>query len=298
MSEGSPTAGLATLRRASGAYAMLAIDQREALRAMMAERRGGPVEDAEVTAFKLAAAQTLTPYASGVLLDKQFVLDRAIADHVIASTCALIAGADEFIATEDELVGKVRIDSAVEPRYYAQQGAVAMKLLVLWRPDEAAAERIDMVRRFVGRCHDAGLAAIIEPVSRAPRDGRAWEWNDGVLAAAAELGSLGADLYKAEVPRHGLGEPGLVQADCARITHLVDGPWVVLSSGVDPDAFPDAVALAIEAGASGFLAGRAVWKTSLAAEDVEASLRTDAVARLQRLCQVADTALAAAGRGA
>ncbi len=272
---------------------MLAVDQREALRAMLAEYRAAPVTDEEVTQFKLAATRTLTPYASAVLLDQQFVLDRAIAESAVAGGCALIAAADEFFPGPGEVVGEVRIDRQVDPARYAALGVRAMKLLVLWRPDEPAGPRRDMVRDFVDRCHAAGLAAIIEPVSRGPRDGREWDWNDGVLAAAAELGNLGADLYKAEVPRHGEGDPVLVRTDCELITECVASPWVVLSSGVDADRFPAAVEAAIGAGASGFLAGRAVWKASIGAADIQQALETDAVARLQRLVAVADRAVAA-----
>jgi len=84
------TTGLSALTRPSGAFAMLAVDQREALRNMLAEGAEAPVTDAEVTDFKLAATRALTPYASAVLLDKQFVLDQAIAAHVVADGCALI----------------------------------------------------------------------------------------------------------------------------------------------------------------------------------------------------------------
>src|SRR5687768_3970599 len=64
---------LSALARPSGAFAMLAVDQREAMRAMFAEHQSEPVSDEQVTGFKLAATRTLTPYASAVLLDKQFV---------------------------------------------------------------------------------------------------------------------------------------------------------------------------------------------------------------------------------
>ena len=287
--------GVAALTRPSGAFAMLAVDQREALRNMLGEAREGtaaPVSDAEVTEFKLAATAILTPYASAVLLDKQFVLDRAIAEHAIADSCALIVAADEFIPGPEEVVGDVRIDADVDPAHYAAAGAVAMKLLVLYRPDEAPAGRIAMVENFVARCRVAGVLSIIEPISRPPRDGRPFDWNAGVLAAAAELGHLGADLYKAEVPGHAAGDESVISRDCAAITAAVDSPWVVLSSGVDADRFPAAVALAVAAGASGFLAGRAVWKDSLGAPDRVKALRTDAVRRLQLLVETVDEAMA------
>ena len=283
---------LSSITRPSGAFAMLAIDQREALRAMFAEHQTTAVSDEQVTDFKLAATRALTPYASAVLLDKQFVLDRAIEEGAIDENCALVAAADEFIPSRDELVADTRIDPAVDPAEYARQGAKALKLLVIYRPDTDPVARASMVEEFVRRCRAHDLISIVEPVSRAPLGGDHWDWNAGVLAAAKELGALGADLYKAEVPHHGEGDADLIRADCAAITDAVDSPWVVLSSGVQADTFPEAVRIACSAGASGFLCGRAVWSGAVGRPDYPAALSTDAVARLQRLCAVVDETVA------
>jgi sulfofructosephosphate aldolase len=282
---------LSVLARPSGGFAMLAVDQREAMRAMFEEHQAAPVTDEQLTRFKVAAATVLTPYASGVLIDKQFAFDQAVEARAVAPGCGLIAAADRFIAGNGEFVTDVEIDDAVDPAAVRDQGAVAMKLLVIHRPDGDPEARIGMVEQFVARCRAAGLISIIEPVSKEPRDGRAWNWDDGVLAAAAELGRLGADLYKAEVPLHGQGDHDEIRRRCETITAAVDSPWVVLSSGVPHELFPDAVRLACSAGASGFLAGRAVWASVIGSDDVERDLREVSVPRLQRLGEVVDQAM-------
>jgi sulfofructosephosphate aldolase len=282
---------LAPLRRPSGAFAMLAVDQREALRNMLAEHADHPVADDDVTAFKLEAARILTPHASAVLIDRQFALDRAIEQGVVAASCGLIGSADHFESAHGELVGEVTIDRLVNPHDLKRRGAVALKLLVLYRPDEDPAERVAMTREFIRICAEAGLASIIEPVSRAPLGGGEWDWNEGVHRAAEELGSLGADLYKAEMPLRAEADEDVLRAECERLTAVIDGPWVILSSGVSPDVFPEAVRIACGAGASGFLAGRAVWAPSLGADDVASDLAVNAVARLRRLAGVADSAV-------
>jgi sulfofructosephosphate aldolase len=287
----APTPDPSVLARPSGGYAMLAIDQREAMRAMFARHQAEPVSDEQVTAFKLAAARILTPYASAVLVDRQFAWDRVVAESAVAPGCALIAAADEFRPAHGELVGEVSIDRAVDPQRVKQQGAKALKLLVLYRPDTPAKPRIEMVEEFVDICRSTGLVSIIEPVSRAPLGGGDWDWDAGVLAAAEELGDRGADLYKAEVPCHGQGEPDEIRRRCAAISEAVSSPWVVLSSGVPEDVFPTAVELACAEGASGFLAGRAVWASCIGAADVERELAEAATARLQRLCDIVDSAV-------
>jgi sulfofructosephosphate aldolase len=282
---------LSLLARPSGAFAMLAIDQREALRNMFAEHQQEPVPDEQVTSFKLAAARILSPYASGILVDKQFAFDRVVKEQAVAPGCGLIAAADHFIPAYGEVVGDVGIDPAVVPEEVRTQGAVALKLLVIYRPDGDPGKRISMVEEFLDRCHSAGLISIIEPVSRRPTDGRPWDWDEGVLAAAKELGSLGVDLYKAEVPLHGQGDEDEIRHRCSTLTKLISSPWVVLSSGVPHDLFPRAVELACREGASGFLAGRAVWASVIGSDDVDRDLREISVPRLQRLGEIVDAAI-------
>ncbi|MCG5212799.1 hypothetical protein [Streptosporangium sp. KLBMP 9127] len=286
---------LSVLARPSGAFAMLAVDQREALRAMFAEHQTAPVTDEQITAFKVEAVRALTPYASGVLLERQFALDAVLAANAIAPGCALIAAADAFTADEREFVAEVRIDEDVPGAWVKSVGGSAMKLLVLWRPDEGPEQRVALVEDFVTRCRAAGLISIIEPLSRGSRTGPAptpAEWNAGVLAAARELGGLGADLYKAEVPLHGEGEEADVRRGCAALTEAIDSPWVVLSSGVPHELFPRAVKLACAEGASGFLAGRAVWRQVVGASDVPQALQRHAVPRLRELDEIVDAAMA------
>lgn len=90
----------------------------------------------------------------------------------------------------------------------------------------------------------------------------------------------------------GQGDPDEIRRRCARISATVGSPWVVLSSGVPQDVFPTAVELACAEGASGFLAGRAVWASCIGAADVERELTEAAAARLQRLAGIVDAVVA------
>jgi sulfofructosephosphate aldolase len=285
------TAALMSLARPSGAFAMLAIDQRESMRAMMAGVQDGAVADEQLTAFKLEAMRVLTPLASAVLIDWEFGWRQAIKAKVVAPSCRMIVAGDRFFSSEDEIVSRVTIDERVDPAAIKADGAVALKLLVPWRPDEPASERLSLVDAFVARCRGAGLLSIIEPVSRKRRDGGPCDLYAGIIAAARELGGRGADLYKAEVPRHGTGGEKLVRDGCAQLTSLIQSPWVVLSSGLSPDDFPTAVEWACKEGASGFLAGRGVWRNAIGKGETQKALIEDALPRLQRLCDVVDAAV-------
>lgn len=282
---------VAVLARPSGGLAMLALDQREALRAMIADATGrapAAVADAELTHFKLAAAEHLSPLASALLVDRQFGWDAVVDAQVVSPSCALIAAADRFMSGATEHVADSVIDDSADPATLRRQGAKALKLLVVWRPDGEPVRRTAMVLDFVSRCRAAGLVSIIEPVSRAPRSGGAWDRDAGILAAARELGGLGADIYKSEVPTYGHGADRDIEAACAALTEAIDGAWVVLSSGVIAERFPETVALACRQGASGFLAGRAIWASVVGERDLSTALRTTAAERLSRLCEVVD----------
>lgn len=120
------------LARASGGLAMLAVDQREALRLMFQAAMGVKhVEDKVLTDFKVNAARILSPYASAVLCDKQFCLDEIIKTKAIAPTSNLIVSADEFIPGNGIPVDSVRIDMSIDPHYVRENGGKALKLLVL-----------------------------------------------------------------------------------------------------------------------------------------------------------------------
>lgn len=290
-----PAIDVSALARASGGFAMVALDQRESMRAMFAERQpdNQPVPDERLTEFKLAATRVLSPHASAVLLDRQFALDQALDTGAAGPGCAVIAAADRLLPRGDELVGATELDDELDAGHYRQLGAAALKLLVIYRPDEDPAGRISLVERFVDRCRHAGLVSIVEPVSRAPVAGGDWDWDEGVLAAARELGRLGADLYKAEVPMRGRGDPDEIRRRCAAITTAVDCPWVVLSSGVAAETFPEMVRLACAEGAAGFLAGRGIWQTVIQnwapGDDLETGLREIALPRLRRLAELVET---------
>lgn len=288
------TSLLAPLRRQSGALAMLAVDQREALRNMMATARadGEPVTDADLTSFKVAATRILSPFASGVLIDRQFGFDAALAAGVIADRCGLIAAADHFIPAHGQLVGEVQIDPLVDPGRVRDQGAVAMKLLVLHRTDQSADNRRRMVDEFIATCAAAGVASIIEPVCRPPlAPDKAWDHDEAIIAAATELGRCGADLYKGEMPMAGRGPGAEMRERCRALTATIDGPWVILSSGVAESDFAHAVTVACSEGASGFLAGRAVWASCLSTDDVDRCLHGPASDRLQAFATAADLAI-------
>ena len=74
--------------------------------------------------------------------------------------------------------------------------------------------------------------------------------------------------------------------DCAAITELAgDVPWAVLSAGVDHSTFLGQVADAMSNGASGVIAGRALWKDCISLDHrvTREKLETLAIPRLREI---------------
>lgn len=281
------------ITRASGGFAMLAVDQREAMRLMFAAAGAKtPVADRVLTDFKVNAAKILSPYASAVLLDQQFCYRQAVEQNAVAKSCAMIVAADDFIPGNGIPVDNVVIDKKINAQAVKRDGAKALKLLVLWRSDEDAQQRLDMVKEFNELCHSNGLLSIIEPVVRPPRCGDKFDREQAIIDAAKELGDSGADLYKVEMPLYGKGARSDLLTASQRLNGHINMPWVILSSGVDEKLFPRAVRVAMEAGASGFLAGRAVWSSVIGLPDTELMLRDVSAPKLQRLGDIVDEMMA------
>ncbi len=290
MTDGAPYDRLGRLARPSGAFAMVAIDQRESLRAMFAERLPGEITLERRVAFKLAVARILSPHASAMLVDAPEGLDPILDAQALDPGCGLIVAADDLVQPIGGAVDDTRLDESVDLAAAAERGALAAKLLVIWKPDRSAQQRADLVGRFLDRSRAAGLPGIVEGVVRPPAGVEEADWTDredALLEAALELGTQRPDLYKAQVPLHGRGDGEVVVERCRRMTESLPCPWVVLSSGVTIEDFPAAVEAACRGGASGFLAGRAVWRDAIG-PDPEPALHERSVPRLRRLGEIVD----------
>jgi sulfofructosephosphate aldolase len=274
---------LDALARPSGTFLMVAMDQRESLRTMLAQHHGY-AGDERMVRFKLAVARELGPHASGFLIDRHYAYHAIVRERLLPSSCGLILAVDALEQPPGGIVEDTAIDTEAE-RVLAPE-VVALKLLVIWRNDERRGERVDMARRFAELAHMHNLLAVLEPVVRGPKG---FDREAAIVEAARDLGGTGCDLYKCEVPTHGAGEPDEITAWSRRIDEAVPVPWVVLSQGVDPARFPAAVEAACRGGASGMLAGRAVWTATLAADDATELLREHSVPRLRELGEIVDT---------
>ncbi len=280
--------GLGRLARPSGAFAMLALDQRESLRTMLRPRHPGAVPDEALHAFKVAAARALTPHASAVLLDVDSGLDPVESTGARAPGCGLLVAADRLTQEPGGPVEDTDTDDSVLADDEVAAIADGYKLLVIWRPDGDRRARAASVTRFVDGCHRRGRPGIVEGIVRTAGDLSPDDHTRLVVGAGQELAGYGADLYKAEVPTLGRASDDAVTVASRRLTEALPCPWVVLSNGTAGDRFASAALAACRGGASGFLAGRAIWLDAIATDDMGGHLRTISADRLRDLAGAVD----------
>ena len=109
----------------------------------------------------------------------------------------------------------------------------------------------------------------------------------------------GVDLFKLESPLAAADVPGVDGEDAGQAQAYFDAlgraagrPWVMLSAGADMAAFERILGHAYAAGASGYLAGRAIWLKAFAHfpdwEAMRADLSSDATRYMQRINVLTD----------
>ncbi|GFJ94661.1 hypothetical protein [Phytohabitans rumicis] len=141
------------------------------------------------------------------------------------------------------------------PEKMAKLGVDGVKLILFYRADltETAAEQRKLVADLAADCHAWRLPLIVEPIWY-PLPGEEpgeTQRADAIVASAAEFTLLGLDILKMQYP----GSAGA----CRDLDAAATVPWVLLSEGAGFDDFAAQMEVAARAGASGYIAGRAVW---------------------------------------
>ena len=93
---------------------------------------------------------------------------------------------------------------------------MALKFLVVWRPDDPVEPRPVLVRDFIDGCRRLGLVSVLEGLVQVPGETAGPAVDAAILAAAHEFAPFEPDLYKTHVPTHGLRRAGRDRRSAAR----------------------------------------------------------------------------------
>jgi len=259
-----------------GLFRMTALDQRPPIMNPIKAKMGlefAPDED--VAAVKRVIAKVMAEHSSALLLDPIWAYSAVIdlcsprkgliltlEDHRFEDT----PGGRKSAAIPDWSVAKIR-----------RIGGDAVKVLAWYRPDvedEVRAHQERFVKEIGEACrrHDIPfvLELLVYPMEEAGHDyiEDAAKRPEMVIDSVRHFAdpAFGVDLFKLESPIPAEQVPEPESAAAAKVQALFDAlgeaagrPWVMLSAGAGKAAFRRVLHYAYQAGASGFLAGRAIW---------------------------------------
>ena len=271
--------GMRRMADENGLFKMTAVDQRPPIKNPIKEKRGlaeAPYDD--VADFKLMLVEELQRESSAMLLDPHFALPRGLS--VLSPSKGLIVTLEDSVFTETK-GGRLscEIDHwSVEK--IKRCGGDAVKVLAWYRPDASPTVRIkqkDFAERVGAACHKYDIPYLFELLVY-PLEGEANKTkdyiemtnkhSDHVLESVRAFAhpNFGIDIFKLESPVPAKAVPSLngdgaakVQKLFTEMGNLAGRPWVMLSAGAGMDDFRNVMEHAYKAGASGYLAGRAIW---------------------------------------
>jgi len=292
--------GLQQIANPDGIFTMCAMDHRGSLRSMIDEEHPGEVNYKEMVERKLELCSALAKYASAILLDPIFGAAQCISHGALPSDTGLLVSleATGYGGGKEYRLTKLLDGWNVEK--IKRMGASAVKILVYYRPDltEPASQQLNTVNMVASDCIKYDLPFLVEPKSypigseiNNPVEFAALK-EQLVIKSAQDITALSIDVLKAEFPtnlRYKQDKAELINL-CRQLDMSSQVPWVILSAGVDFGLFCQEVEIACQAGASGFLGGRAIWQEAMYIDDERERvqyLSTVGADRLKRLTEIA-----------
>lgn len=274
-------------------FGIIAFDQRASYRKMLPP----DTSYGQLVQVKSEIIGALSADASAILTDPVYGLRPAMQ---MSPKSGLLLALEKSGYSGDSSYRVTELLPAWTPEKIRKVGASAVKFMVYYHPEsgDLAEELEALTRRVVSDCHAWDLPVFLEPMSYSldpaiSKDSAAYAAGRAqvVIETARRLSRTGADVLKMEFPLdiQFNQDRGEWRAACEALSRASNVPWVLLSAGVDFAQFKPQVEVACHAGASGFLAGRAIWKEAAAMStgDRAAFLRAIAGDRLRQLLDIA-----------
>lgn len=277
----------------NGHFSIVAIDHRANLQAALNKYAALPVSDDEFKAFKRQVIRALSPGASAILSDPIYGLDECFAPPYRGLLVPL------ELTNYD--VHPSRRDTAFIPDWTVAKakriGASGIKLLLYFHPEDAKAEeKKRVVAEIVDECSRVDMPFFLEPIAYSLDPQRSLtnaELLQVVVESARLFSSMGVDVLKLEFPVNVSEEPNehTWLAAAQEVSRACSVPWALLSAGVPYEVFRKQAEVACRAGASGIIAGRAVWGEAVELQGVARQQFLDTTAR-QRVEELGQTCAA------
>lgn len=288
--------GIQQLADDNGFLTICALDHRGALKRSLNKENPDTVTYQEMVDFKLDLCQAVQNVASAVLLDPIYGAAQAISAGILPGHVGLLVSIEKSGYSGDSTARVTERLYGWDVKKAKRMGASATKLLIYYRPDikDLASRQLDLVAKLADECIEADIPLLVEPLSypveQVGVSSRKYAEMkpELVIETARQVTALPIDVLKAEFPadmEYEQDESKLLQL-CQELDRASRLPWVLLSAGADYQVFNKQVEIACKAGASGFLAGRALWQEGVQIRSREERMqffKTTAAPRLKEL---------------
>jgi tagatose 1,6-diphosphate aldolase len=287
--------GLQRISNSNGTLTMVATDQNSSMISMMKKATGKDPTYAEVADAKVMLSRALAPHCSGLLVDGYYGYASTVAAFAVPSSTGLLIRVEKSGATKNAAGAPC---GEVEPGWGVAKikrcGADAVKLLAQFEPGEpdSAERNFELTRKIYDECVKHDILFLLEPI-HFPYNGEDDKSPSkiarkaGTVIESARILSRYCDVYKAEFPgTFGHETDAQLKDNLKKLTDVCAKPWVLLSAGVDYPQYKKQVEMAMAAGASGVLGGRAFWKeffTYASPAERQKFAETECVKRVQEV---------------
>jgi tagatose 1,6-diphosphate aldolase len=261
--------GLQRISNANGTLTMVATDQNSSMISMMKKATGQEPTYAEVADAKVMLSRALAPHCSGLLVDGYYGYWSTVAAHAVPPSTGLLIRIEKSGAAKNAVGAPC---GEVEPGWSVgkikRAGADAVKLLAQFEPAEfdSAERNFQFTMQIHDECLKHDILFLLEPL-HFPYNGEdakspsVLQRKAKTVIDTAHYLSRYCDIYKAEFPgTMGVESDAQLMDNLKKLNDVCVKPWVLLSAGVDYDQYKKQVEMAMKAGASGILGGRAFWK--------------------------------------
>lgn len=293
---------LQTTSTPTGLFNILAIDHRDSLRVLLNPNDPGNVPAAAITELKLAIVEALAPLATAVMLEPEYSAAQAIVSGALPGPVGFLAAVEAQGYLGDPNRRQNSLLDGWSVAKAKRLGASGIKLLILYRPDagEATTHQENLVRTVVAECARHEIPLFLEPLAypldpAMPKTAPEFAQDRPrlVIETVRRLAALGPDILKIQFPvdAHHSTDEGLWRERCLELNDITSVPWALLSDGVPYETFKAQVRVGCEAGCSGFMIGRALWREviSAAQADRAAALTEFAIPRFKALSDITNS---------
>lgn len=263
--------GLQRISNPNGTLTMVATDQNSSMIKMMKEATKREPTYAEIADAKVMLSRALSPHCSGLLVDGYYGYASTVAAFAVPGSTGLLIRVEKSGGGKNDAGAPI---GEVEPGWGVAKikrcGADAVKLLAQFEPDEfdSAERNFDFTRQIHDACIQHDILFLLEPLHFPYKVNGVEQSKEAVVARkprtvieTAKYLSRYCDVYKAEFPGTlGVDSESQLMDNLKKLNDACVKPWVLLSAGVDYDKYKKQVEMAVKAGASGVLGGRAFWK--------------------------------------